>query len=56
MISFLREDERILFYEAEVEAQESIHNHNAWAYQSETKTDETFGKSMDANQTITNGR
>ena len=37
VISFLKEDEKILFYEVEVEAQESIHNHNAWAWQSETK-------------------
>ncbi len=37
VISFLREDEKILYYEAEVEAQESIHNHNAWAWQSENK-------------------
>ena len=31
----LREDERIEGFEAETEAYESIHNHNAWAYQSE---------------------
>lgn len=37
VISFLKNDERITFYEIEVEAQESIHNHNAWAWQSETK-------------------
>ncbi len=37
VISILREDKKIKFYEAEVEAQESIHNHNAWAWQSEEK-------------------
>ncbi len=37
VIGFLREDDKILYYEAEVEAQESIHNHNAWAWQSENK-------------------
>lgn len=37
VISFLREDEKVTFYEVEIEAQESIHNHNAWALQSETK-------------------
>ena len=37
VISFLREDEKITYYEAEVEAQESIHNHNAWAWQSEIR-------------------
>ncbi len=31
----LREDIRITAFEAEIEAFESIHNHNAWAYQSE---------------------
>ena len=31
----LRKDERILKFETEIEAFESIHNHNAWAYQSE---------------------
>ena len=35
VISFLRKDEKILYYETEIEAQESIHSHNAWAYQSE---------------------
>ena len=29
----LRENEIINFYEVEMEAMESIHNHNAWAYQ-----------------------
>ena len=37
IICLLKEDEKITFYEVEVEAQESIHNHNAWAWQSETK-------------------
>lgn len=31
----LREDTRIQSFETEIEAFESIHNHNAWAYQSE---------------------
>ena len=31
----LRKDERINSFETEIEAFESIHNHNAWAYQSE---------------------
>lgn len=31
----LRKDERIQSFETEIEAFESIHNHNAWAYQSE---------------------
>ena len=37
VISFLEEDKKITFYEVEVEAQESIHNHNAWAFQTEDK-------------------
>ena len=37
IICLLKEDNKITFYEVEVEAQESIHNHNAWAWQSETK-------------------
>lgn len=37
IICMLKADEKITFYEVEVEAQESIHNHNAWAWQSETK-------------------
>ncbi len=37
VIGLLKQDEKITFYEVEVEAQESIHNHNAWAWQSETK-------------------
>ncbi len=37
VICLLKEDEKITYYEAEVEAQESIHNHNAWAWQSEDK-------------------
>lgn len=39
VISMLRNDDKITYYEAEVEAQESIHNHNAWAWQSETITE-----------------
>ena len=31
----LRENEMINGFETEIEAFESIHNHNAWAYQSE---------------------
>lgn len=31
----LRQDKRINGFETEIEAYESIHNHNAWAYQSE---------------------
>lgn len=37
LICLLRNDERITCFEAEVEAQESIHNHNAWAWQKEEK-------------------
>ena len=37
IICMLKDNEKITFYEVEVEAQESIHNHNAWAWQSETK-------------------
>jgi len=37
VICVLKEDEKVTFYEVEVEAQESIHNHNAWAWQSENK-------------------
>ena len=33
VVSKLNENKKITFYEVEVEAQESIHNHNAWAYQ-----------------------
>ena len=33
VIGLLKNNEKITFYEVEVEAQESIHNHNAWAYQ-----------------------
>ena len=33
----LEEDKKVTFYEVEVEAQESIHNHNAWAFQTEDK-------------------
>lgn len=37
VICLLKNDEKVKFYEVEVEAQESIHNHNAWAWQSESK-------------------
>ena len=37
VICLLEKDEKITFYEVEVEAQESIHNHNAWAWQSKNK-------------------
>ncbi len=37
IICMLKNNKKITFYEVEVEAQESIHNHNAWAWQSETK-------------------
>ncbi len=37
IICLLKEDDKVTFYEVEVEAQESIHNHNAWAWQAETK-------------------
>ncbi len=37
VICLLEEDEKITFYEVEVEAQESIHNHNAWAFQTKNK-------------------
>ena len=37
VICLLKNDDKITFYEVEVEAQESIHNHNAWAWQTETK-------------------
>lgn len=39
VICLLKDDEKVTFYEVEVEAQESIHNHNAWAWQSENKID-----------------
>ena len=32
-VSKLNENKKITFYEVEAEAFESIHNHNAWAYQ-----------------------
>ncbi len=38
VISFLKNDDKVTFYEIEVEAQESIHNHNAWAFQTEDKS------------------
>ena len=37
VIGLLKDNVKITFYEVEVEAQESIHNHNAWAWQSEHK-------------------
>ncbi len=37
VICLLKDNPKITFYEVEVEAQESIHNHNAWAWQSENK-------------------
>ncbi len=37
IIGILRKDKRINFFEVEIEAFESIHNHNAWAWQSEVK-------------------
>lgn len=37
VICLLKANDKIKFYEVEVEAQESIHNHNAWAWQSEQK-------------------
>ena len=33
----LENNEIINCFEVEIEAQESIHNHNAWAYQKKTK-------------------
>ena len=33
IVGKLNENEIIKFYEVEMEAFESIHNHNAWAYQ-----------------------
>jgi len=33
VVSKLNENKKITFYEAEIEAMESIHSHNAWAYQ-----------------------
>ena len=37
VICLLKKNDKVKFYEVEVEAQESIHNHNAWAWQSEQK-------------------
>ena len=37
VVCILKADNRVLFYEVEVESQESIHNHNAWSWQSEFK-------------------
>ena len=34
---FVEEDKIINFFEVEIEANESIHNHNAWAYQKKVK-------------------
>ena len=39
VISLLEKDKKVTYYEIEVEAQESIHNHNAWAYQSKSITE-----------------
>ena len=50
VISFLREDKSIIYYETEVEAQESIHNHNAWAYQSEIVHSEAIGQTKDSDR------
>ena len=38
VICLLEDDDTVTFYELEVEAQESIHNHNACAWQSKNKT------------------
>jgi GTP cyclohydrolase I len=35
LVTKLHKDDRITSFETEIEAFESIHNHNAWAYQSE---------------------
>ena len=37
VICLLKDDPKITYYQVEVEAQESIHNHNAWAFQTEDK-------------------
>ena len=37
VICILKKDDKVRSYEVEVEAQESIRNHNAWAWQSEVK-------------------
>lgn len=37
VIQLLEDNKKVTFYEVEVEAQESIHNHNAWAWQSKNK-------------------
>ncbi|MDO8586975.1 MAG: GTP cyclohydrolase FolE2 [Armatimonadota bacterium] len=39
VILFLRSDKRVLWYEAECENFESIHNHSAYAYQCESRQD-----------------
>jgi len=39
VVIFLRKDPRILWYEVECESYESIHNHSAYAYQSEWRKD-----------------
>lgn len=37
LVGILRKNTKIKFFEVEIEAHESIHNHNAWAWQSEVK-------------------
>lgn len=37
LVGILRKNSKIKFFEVEIEAHESIHNHNAWAWQSEVK-------------------
>ena len=37
VIQLLEDNKKVTSYEVEVEAQESIHNHNAWAWQSKNK-------------------
>ncbi len=37
VICLLKDDKKVTCYQVEVEAQESIHNHNAWAFQTEDK-------------------
>ncbi|MDO8683740.1 MAG: GTP cyclohydrolase FolE2 [Armatimonadota bacterium] len=39
VVLYLRKDSRIVWYEAECETYESIHNHSAYAYQSEWRKD-----------------
>ena len=40
VVLMFRNNEIIKYYEVEVESIESIHNHEAWAYQLEAKKDE----------------